>query len=256
MKKIVSLLTLLSLAACASTVPQTPLAISDNARIGVIVTIDDQPHQYHVGTTIFQNEYIELDTDWGVEQYAREVIKTSLAKDKNYQIINLDPSTKMREAGSVNYIDPENRDKKDKKNTAGLKEMNKLVDVNDLDVVIALEPFTAEVEYDSGLYARGYGVFTRCFFGSCRARALNHLAVRVYKVDSQGTDWSQASNWGTEREKGTWLAMDFPNGIKQIPVEELDKPKQVFLDYLKKNTQSALDNSGLSGIGLVDTESN
>ncbi len=256
MKNFFGLLVLISLSACATAVPQEPINIADNAKIGVIVTIAEKPQQFHVGTTIFQNAYIELDTDWGIEETAHLVIAENLSSQKNYQVIRLEPSEKMREAGSVNYIDTDKRDKNDKKNTAGLQEMNNFVAEHDLDVVIALEPFTAEVEYDSGLYARGYGVYTRCFFKICRARALNQIAVRVYKVNPDGTDWSRASNWGTEREKGTWLAMDFPDGVKNIPIAELEKPKKVFLNYLQQNTKSALSNAGLTDPLLVSSEAN
>lgn len=243
MKKYFAVVLLLVLSGCIT--PQTPLVNAPTGgKIGVLVTAADNPLQYHVGTTIFNNEYIELDADWDIDSFSYEVVRQQLATLPNFEVVAITPDEKMKETGEANYED------------GGVAALDKIVKDNDLVLLIAVMPYTGEVDYDTGLYARGYGVFTRCFFGICRARALTHLAAVLYNTNSLEdlTPWKRANNWGTAKDKKVRLDMEFPDGVKNIPLTELDKPKAELLKYLEAEIVSVLKNAGLISGVMVGEE--
>ncbi len=227
MKKFIMMVFLLSLTACAT--PQTTLTnIPKAGNVGVVVALDEQPIHFHLGTTIFQNNRRELDSDWEVTSLVEQEVKMNLSANPGLNVIMLDSDDSIRDSLTG------------KKEQAQATREKFFAD-NDLELLIEVLPISREVEYDSGVYAKGYGVFTRCFFGRCRAYALNHYATRIITPENVAT----ASNWGTAKDPKPQIAMEFPEGVKNMSASEGDKARGNFASYMKANIKSALQNSGL-----------
>ncbi len=233
-KIVTTLIFIFLLSGCATKLPPK-INIPNDARIGVMILIDDKPKLVHVGTTVFNNLEKENVSNWGVNNKIYKHISNRLNK---YPVTEITPSKTLINnrlefisAGWDNlYL---NKDL--------VEDISKTTNKHNIDFLITLEPHSAPVEADSTIIAHGYGLYTRCAFGMCRAQVLNHVGARVYAMNPP-----RLLSWGVNPNYELPLNITFTDDISKLPKSEIDKAESKFTNYIFETVDSALKRANLT----------
>lgn len=250
MKKLLIIaITLLALTGCATPVAPVPLATAPaNGKVGVLVTVADKPTYSYMGSSIFSKEQYVLEDSWGVEDFVNDYMNKHFASKPQYSVHKL-PAAKFIKQATNYIIYPKNKaeNNNDKEtDTADDKDEVSLESViaayrtdlslkNDLDILVHVEPYQGIALYNSGFYINGYGVFTRCYFGSCTAHVVNHVRVTIYDGKTQSVIGK-----GKYVHKKPKFAVDFPEGAKILPKSGSDAGREIYIDALETMLTEAL----------------
>lgn len=224
--------------------PLPTVIVPENAKIGVMYLLDDKPKHEHVGITLFS--YFEKNdaSDWGIKADFNYIVNSQINK---YSVVNVEPSQKLIE----NRLDIISSDWNSFYfNSDLLKEMTSVTSGTGIDFLVTLEPFLPPEDYSPTGDASGYGLYTRCGFESCKAWALKSVAVRVYAMNPP-----RLIAEGYSSEENLPLDINFSPDINKLPISEIDKAKQPFINYFHEIVISALQKSNLTKPGSIESDS-
>lgn len=224
---------------CASQKPVT-VTIPQDAKIGIMYLIDERPRHVHVGTTVFNN-FTKMDvSDWSVRQALTDHIRKEILSKYNFTILEIEPTSVLMENRTNLYKLGWNRMYLKEEYVSEIFKVTK--DLN-IDFLITIEPFNADVEGHTPVSSDGYGLLTRCTIGYCYAKGLNHVASKVYAMKPPKIiSWSKSL---TYYSSDLPIEIDFSNGIKNLPKTEIDKAKEPVIQFMKERIDSALERSPL-----------
>ncbi len=224
----------LVLQGCATTLPPK-VDVRENSKIGVMFLIDDKPKHVHVGTTVFNN-YVKNDiSEWEIKTSIKQYIESKLNR---YSVVLIEPSQDLLN-NRLEFIKSEwgsyhlNDDLK--------PEISRITKDSNIDFLITLEPYSFAVAPNSTVSASGYGLFTRCGFGICRAESLNNVKSRVYAMDPP-----RLVSWCVPKEYDFPIKINFEGGVKSLPRSEIDRARAPLIEYLHDCIGSALERADLT----------
>jgi hypothetical protein len=231
----VVLLSLVALGGCATTPsPKVELTVPEGGRIGVMFLTDGSPKQVHVGTTMFQNFQKPIAADWGVEAFVVDHLRSRL--EPRIAVVQIAPTAKIRQADKLlasGWTSFSLREDLKADFTA-------LGNEHGLDAVLVIDTYSMDVEYGTPVRASGYGVYTRCALGFCRANVLDHVAVRVFSVNPP-----EYVAWGQYVESDLAVELELPEKIDELASVDLEPAREKLLSLLRKDMDSALELAGL-----------
>ena len=222
----------LYIAGCASMAqkrPETPP--SDGSVIGIMYLGDKYPRHVHVGTTALGNfERVKASrVDYSVRMV--EAIK-NLMREENYQYVEIDGSVLPEDVQIEQFSFYTGKPKEIFKDLL-ISEGEK----NNLDYMIVIHPIKAVAFVNSALEIHGFGLYTHCWMGNCRAEALNYQDVDIFQYPSLETidiwNWKAASR---RRVEGIPLGDD----LKNLDESAINKAADVFLDHFEDLTREKL----------------
>lgn len=234
MRNLIAIIFLIIVTGCAS-VPANygkPLA---GSKVGIVLLIDQTPSHQHVGTTIFQN----LNSDGVSKENFHKKFELEISKvlTKGGHIASpIEASSlliKNREA-LFSYASSNIHFKQENK-----LELQRLARENSLDFVIVVYPTPGPAWANSSAYLSGYGLYTRCSFGSCNAYALDYIDARIYDVKNDSSLKPMSSRFFSQEE--------MPN----IAVPE--KPETIADSEINRAAEKALENFIKLFKGMVST---
>jgi hypothetical protein len=210
---------LMSLVGCAS-VPANYGKPKVGSKIGVMLLIDEAPTYQHIGTTIFSNENFSEISNTNYHQKFNHKISTLFTQSGHVpELIDANASLLENKNSLFGYIDFKDKYK------ATLDEIAKN---NALDFIVIVYPPSGPAWVNSSAYLSGYGLYSRCMFGSCDAYALNYVSARIYDA----------------KNKTSLNPMDF-RFFAQVPLPEInipDEPKDIQAEQVDKAADKALNN--------------
>jgi len=164
---------LMSLVGCAS-VPAHYGKPKVGSKVGVMLLIDESPTYQHVGTTIFNNEDLSdiSNTDYR-QKFNSEILSLFTKYGHVPKSIAANPSLIENKNSLFGYIDFKTNHK---------ATLDKVAQDNSLDFIVIVYPPSGPAWPNSSAYLSGYGLYSRCVFGSCEAYALNYVSARIYDV--------------------------------------------------------------------------
>ncbi len=182
MIKLVMLTAAMCLGACA-TVPANYGPPQPNSKIGLLLLVDDSPKHSHVGTTAFQNFEKQNATDTNFKSQIEKKIKDVLGAG-DYTIESVDPSELLvaERSSLFSYMSSDIHFKESVR-----IDLDSIASQQSLDFVIVVYPVAGPAWANSSAYVDGYGLYTRCSFGSCAAEALNYMTARIYDVANRSS---------------------------------------------------------------------
>ncbi len=228
----------LLLVGCA-TQPPKMIEPFRGAIIGMVSLVDENPKHVHVGTTVINNHKSISKSAWDIESEFYKAIKEQLDVSMKFIARPIDANeilmTERLKLLSTGWDSFELKEE--------LKpELSELAEKYSLDYLAILTPVYLPVEYNSTVYASGYGLYTRCFMSSCRAYALDH--IRVFIFDARPP---RLAGWGSGEHK-PMVVNDFDRKkeLKNLPSKEIDKAKNQVIVNLKRKVAEALSTSGIN----------
>lgn len=229
-----------SVAACVAPPRQAPgqrFEPTEHGRVGVIFLTDPQAKHVHVGSTVFNNFEQSISQDWGLETLTMS--KLSMLFEGHATAVRIDDPLPLDGGATVStgWTAASMH--------AGLEPaFRQLASKYGVFAFIVIEPIADAVEPNSSVNADGYGVFTRCFLGKCRAEVLNNLVVRIFAADPPRYLHQERS---LERNKR--VALDLPDDMKVIKDSDLSAVKARFYELYGAVLQNAVIESGIAGVG-------
>lgn len=218
---------------CATKLPPK-VAVPEHAKIGVMLLIDEKPKHVHVGTTIFNNFERGDVSDWDIKNRIHKYMQSTLSQHK---VIFIEPSRKLL-SDRLEFIsygwDSLSL------NEELISEIDSVTKPSDIDFLVTIEPYSAPVEYESTVYADGYGLFTRCIFGICRAEALSHVTTRVYAMNPP-----RLVSWSATTKNNLSVEISSYDDLKHLTSIEADKAKDPFVSYISADINSSLERADL-----------
>ena len=218
----------LLLQGCA-TQPLPKVPVSENAKIGVMFLTDQKPKHVHVGTTMFNNFENKDVSDWDLKPSTYRYIEEILNK---HSVVLIEPSQELIN-NRFDFISTGwdsfyfNDDLK--------KELNAVILDKNIDFLITFEPYSYAVERNSTVSANGYGLFTRCLVGSCKASVLSNFAMRVYATNPPifiGGTIASIEKIPVE--------ITIPSDMENVSTDDIDKAKSLLMQSLHNNIINAL----------------
>ncbi|MFQ3251549.1 MAG: hypothetical protein ACI9O6_003399 [Glaciecola sp.] len=224
MKSIFLTIGLLLLAGCAS-VPanfgKPPVA----SNIGVVLLIDETPTFMHVGTTIFNNENLDSASETKFSKMFGDQISEILSSGGHTPKIIEPTSLLVKERESLFSYMSSNINFKDLIKS----ELNQLAQKNELEYVVIVYPNSGPAWPNSSAYLAGYGLYTRCVFGSCNAYALDYVGARIFDVKNNSSLKPMEFRFFQQEEVPSIVV---PEDVNQIPSEDIDKAALVAKDKI------------------------
>ena len=219
MYKLTIAILLMSLVGCAS-VPANYGKPEVGSKIGVMLLIDESPTYQHIGTTIFSNENFSETSNTNYHQKFNHKISTILTNHGHIpKLIAANPSLLENKNSLFSYIDFKDKYK---------ATLDKIAQENTLDFIVIVYPPSGPAWVNSSAYLSGYGLYSRCIFGSCDAYALNYVSARIYDA----------------KNKTSLNPMDF-GFFEQVPMPEVnipDEPNEIQADQVDAAADKALNN--------------
>jgi hypothetical protein len=213
---------------CATKLPPK-VPVPKDAKVGVMLLIDEKPKHIYVGTTIFSNFEKDNVSNWDVKSRLTKYLKSELSR---YKVTFIKPSTKLLN-NRLEFIsygwDTLNFNKE------LAEEISSVTKSSNIDFLVTIEPYSAPVEYNSAVHTDGYGLFTRCMFGICRAEALSHVTSRVYAMNPP-----RLVSWSAAPKKQLSVDIASFDDLKNLAITEIDKAKDPFILFMYSEISSAL----------------
>ena len=232
MRIIILTIGLLFLAGCAS-VPANFGKPPANSNIGIVLLIDENPTYMHVGTTIFNNESIDVASNTEFKKLFGEQI-SGILKSGGHKTKLVEPSNKLvQERTSLfSYMSSNVNFKDEIKN-----ELTLLAQEQGLDFILLVYPNSGAAWPNSSAYLSGYGLYTRCFLGSCNAYALDYVGARIYDVNRNSSLKPMEFRFFQQEEMPSILV---PDNVNEISPEDIDKAAMVAKDNIIKLIENML----------------
>ena len=226
MKNLIIIFVLLYLTGCAS-VPVNYRKPAQKSKIGIVLLVDEKPTHAHVGSTIFQNEVSDEVSTTDFHKKFEEKINTPLL-NAGYLVKTITPSSKlMKDRDSLFSYMSSNVNFKDKIKI----ELNELAKKSDVDFMILVYPTPGPAWVNSTAYIQGYGLYTRCFFGSCRAHALDYIGARIFDVKNNSSLKPMDSKFFSQQAMPNIVV---PNNIRDIKSTQIDEAGDLALEKFIK----------------------
>jgi len=242
------------LSGCASVyVPEIPAyQAPKNAKIGVMINLDEVIKHTHIGTTIFNNQVKDYDFSWSMEQAIFETIKTQIESNSPYQVVNLKElgysnKTNLNFTSVVEKKWHENETNTELKKELLAQNIYSVINIKDTRSLVIL----ACSQYGcTEFYSEGYGLFTKSFFGldSYYASASFNINAEFLSPAHNITimkDMRELVGW----EKRSLYLDDFedPKNFENITKEEMLPVKTKILEYFEKVGSTVLSHMGSAG---------
>lgn len=215
--------------------------IPANPRIGVVFLTADRPVHIHVGSTPFQNFQEGLGSSWNIEDATLQYLKARLGAAT---IVPIDPTAPMRKAKSMlspGWTEPH-------LNPDLAADIRKLGKNEQLNALIVLVPTDADRATNPGIVDGGYGLYSRCRLGSCKAEVLDHVSVQVFGFLPPRY---VARNTNKEKEEDYRVDVNLDDSVHTLDDEDIAKVRTRYFQILGHQIDSALANSGLDQLGQV-----
>jgi len=208
MRNLIVIIFLLIVAGCAS-VPANYGKPLTGSKVGIVLLIDQTPSHQHVGTTIFQNSNSNGVSKKNFHKKFELKISELLAEG-GHIVVPISASSLLIEnredlfsyASSNIHFKQENK-----------LELQKLAQENSLDYVILVYPTPGPAWPNSSAYLSGYGLYTKCSFGTCSAYALDYIDARIYDVKNDSSLKPMNSRFFTQEEMPSIAVPDKPESI-------------------------------------------
>ena len=236
MRIIILTIGLLFLAGCAS-VPANFGKPPASSNIGIILLIDENPTYMHVGTTIFNNESIEVASNTEFRQlFGNEISR--LIQSGGHKPKLIEPSSKLvQERSSLfSYMSSNVNFKDEVKN-----ELTLLAQEQGLDFIVLVYPNSGPAWPNSSANLSGYGLYTRCFLGSCNAYALDYVGARIYDVKNNSSLKPMEFRFFQQEEMPS---ISVPDNVNEIAPEDIDNAAVVAKDNVIELIKKMLITSG------------
>lgn len=170
------------LGGCASLPPNYGTPIK-GSKIGIVLLIDEQPTYAHVGTTIFSNSESNSNSGTNFKNKIGEKINLILERNGHSPELIEPPSLLLAERESLfSYMSSNINFKEDIK-----VELRKIAQEKSFDYFLIVYPNSGPAWPNSSAYLSGYGLYTRCFLGSCNAFALDYVGARIFDVKNDSS---------------------------------------------------------------------
>ena len=237
--KFVLLIVAVSFIGCAPQ-KQIVIEIPQNANIGIMYLLDENPKHVHIGTTVNSNFVKKNVSDWSVRRTLTGYIKNDILSKRNFTFLEIEPTSVLMEnrtdlyklGWSRMYLKEEY-----------VSEINKATKDINIDFLITIEPFHSNVEGHTPVSSDGYGLLTHCTLGICYAKGLNLVTSKVYAMHPPRIiSWSKSL---TYYSSDLPIEIDFANGVNNLAKTEIDKAKEPVIQFIEKRIESALYRSPL-----------
>ncbi len=236
MRVITTLVIITLLAACASNT-KLDLNIPANAKIGIVNLLDENPHHSHSGTTVFTNNKKTIEADWEIHQIEEYTLsQLEVYKDNSVKII--EPTPELL-AARYELLNESWGAKLDKKYEADMK---KVRDDHEINYLIVIRPY-GDSSYPSTVISFGYGVYTDCFFGICRADALANVDALLFEL----SDSINYLGHGVKLKPYhiTRVDIDLKKGVENFTVDDYENARDPVNQLIKERIDSLISRSGL-----------
>lgn len=226
MKNLAIVFVLLYLSGCAS-VPVNYGKPAQSSKIGVILLVDKTPTHAHVGSTIFQNEVSDEVSTTDFHKKFEEKINTPLVNAGfSVKTITASQSLLKKRDSLFSYMSSNINFKDEIK-----VELNSLAKQSGLDFVILVYPTPGPAWPNSSAYIEGYGLYTRCFLGSCNAYALDYIDARIFDVKNNSSLRPMNSKFFSQQAMPSII---FPENVKDIKAAQIDEAGELALNNFSK----------------------
>lgn len=226
MRIVILTMGLLFLAGCAS-VPANFGKPPATSNIGIVLLIDENPTYLHVGTTIFSNENIDTASNSEFKKVFGEEISGILQSGGHKPRLIEPTGLLLKERESLFSYMSSNVNFKD----VVKNELTQLAQENGLEFIVLVYPNSGPAWPNSSTYLSGYGLYTRCFFGSCNAYALDYVGARIFDVEKNSSLKPMEFRFFQQEEMPS---ISVPDNVNEIPAEDIDKAATVAKDNIMK----------------------
>lgn len=229
--KVWSVLALFILTGCVST-QKGDLVLPPDAQVGVLLLQSDNPSYVHVGTTVFQNQTHQLSQDWEVNEFIVKELESQLGNLAEVKLLER-PKELTGKTSTMNAWLGSLDD-------ALVPVFQTLIERHQLSALIVIESPGRTFEPNTSTTAKGYGVYTRCTLGICKAEVYDHLTTRVLSASPVKYVSRGYTPYGAGK-----IDIDLSQIPENLSDKDIARAKEIYLPLLKENIHMALVNSGM-----------